>query len=48
MVEYDLIMMSLVIFMPAAFAVFLMFFPRGSEKVTCAGGRYSVRRSRWC
>ena len=30
--EYDLILMSLVIFVPTAFAVVLLFFPRGSEE----------------
>jgi NADH-quinone oxidoreductase subunit M len=32
MAEYDLIMMSLVIFAPLAFALVLLFFPRGSEE----------------
>src|ERR1700688_4871114 len=32
MVETDLIWMSLVIFAPLAFALFLLFFPRGSEE----------------
>jgi NADH-quinone oxidoreductase subunit M len=32
MVEYDLILMSLVIFAPAVFALGLLFFPRGSEE----------------
>jgi NADH-quinone oxidoreductase subunit M len=32
MVELDLIWMSLVIFMPTAFALVLLFFPRGSEE----------------
>src|SRR5438876_5820428 len=30
--EYDLILMSLVIFMPTLFALVLLFFPRGSEE----------------
>jgi NADH-quinone oxidoreductase subunit M len=30
--EYDLILMSLVIFLPTAFALVLLFFPRGSEE----------------
>src|SRR5437773_567800 len=32
MIEYDLILMSLVIFLPAVFALGLLFFPRGSEE----------------
>ena len=32
MVEYDLILMSLVIFAPLVFALGLLFFPRGSEE----------------
>jgi NADH-quinone oxidoreductase subunit M len=32
MVEYDFILMSLVIFVPAVFALGLLFFPRGSEE----------------
>src|SRR6516164_4634465 len=32
MVELDLVWMSLVIFMPTAFALVLLFFPRGSEE----------------
>src|SRR5262249_54585690 len=32
MAEFDLIMMSLVIFLPTVFALGLLFFPRGSEE----------------
>src|SRR5262245_14881453 len=32
MMEYDLIMMSLCIFVPTAFALVLLFFPKGSEE----------------
>ncbi|MBY0229373.1 MAG: NADH-quinone oxidoreductase subunit M, partial [Gemmataceae bacterium] len=32
MPEYDLLLMSLLIFLPSAFALALLFFPRGSEK----------------
>src|SRR5262245_50957154 len=32
MIEYDLIVMSLVIFVPSVFALVLLFFPRGSEE----------------
>src|SRR5262245_17695788 len=32
MVEYDLIVMSLVIFVPTLFALGLLFFPRGSDE----------------
>src|SRR4051794_24649412 len=30
--EYDLVLMSLCIFLPSAFAVLLLFFPRGTEE----------------
>ena len=32
MQEYDLILMSLVIFVPSLFALGLLFFPRGSDE----------------
>src|SRR5271167_3165889 len=32
MIEYDLVLMSLVIFMPTIFAFVLLFFPRGSQE----------------
>src|SRR5215217_1720805 len=35
MAEYDLIWLTLLIFMPSLFALVLLFFPRGSEKAMC-------------
>src|SRR5437868_2992061 len=32
MIEYDLVLMSLCIFVPSAFALGLLFFPKGSEE----------------
>ena len=32
MIEYDMLLMSLVVFMPAIFAIALMFIPRGMEE----------------